>query len=573
MSHIAREPQAAAPASRALTATLLLLAGACAPPDGPSVAAVDLKVQGRGNVRVSPGPESCERGCLWTGDEGTRTAMVATPAPGWAFTGWSGDCSGQAASATLVLHQIQRCTAVFAPAGDRAATAATAIPWSRTYGSRWTETAAGVARLRGGDLVVAGSTGRSAASFDARLWVARIDRAGAIVWQRSFHNDSGFNHDAIDVVAPASGGLVVLARSVDSFDDDAGAHERGRIWLVRLDDDGQVTWQKRYGHTGNLRPAGLVSAASGGFLVTARSIPDRPTRGALGSVLLLCVDASGAITWRQVVSSASVDLLPGAVLALPDGFLVAANDWQAAGGGTLLRLDAGGAIRWQRSHETRFNSGALTRDGGFLLAGVGGSGTSLEARLARFDARGRVGWHQSLGATDLDVSLWSVTAGARGAFLVAGTGRSIADVGPRPPTASVQALLGRRRDREASDAVLLLIGDDGAIRWQRSIGGPGLNQLSAGVAIEGGFALAGSTGPLSDFDIWTLAVSADGALPAGGQLTSRTPALQMRPLRSAARPASLTMTPWPGEALDAKVGFDDVRLDLRSEAPARPTPR
>ncbi|HEY7207483.1 MAG TPA: hypothetical protein VH416_04515 [Gaiellaceae bacterium] len=55
-------------------------------------------VAGSGTIVASPATIACTSGCDVDLDDGTAVGLAGRPAKGWAFAGWSGDCSGVACS-------------------------------------------------------------------------------------------------------------------------------------------------------------------------------------------------------------------------------------------------------------------------------------------------------------------------------------------------------------------------------------------------------------------------------------------------------------------------------------------
>ena len=113
-----------------LAAPLLLLLSACggggggsgggtpappSPPPAPTRHALNVTLSGGGKVTSSPAGIDCGSTCSASFDAGTQVTLTASPASGQVFTGWSGDCSGSAASCTVAMSQARSVGAAFAP--------------------------------------------------------------------------------------------------------------------------------------------------------------------------------------------------------------------------------------------------------------------------------------------------------------------------------------------------------------------------------------------------------------------------------------------------------------------------
>ena len=68
---------------------------------------------GDGTVASTPAGIDCGLACSASFVDGTVVALSATPASGWSFTGWSGDCSGT--TCTVAMNEDRAVTAIFEP--------------------------------------------------------------------------------------------------------------------------------------------------------------------------------------------------------------------------------------------------------------------------------------------------------------------------------------------------------------------------------------------------------------------------------------------------------------------------
>lgn len=68
---------------------------------------------GSGTVTSSPSGIDCGSSCSATFDHGASVTLIATPAPGSSFTGWSGDCSGVMMTCTVLMTQARSVSASF----------------------------------------------------------------------------------------------------------------------------------------------------------------------------------------------------------------------------------------------------------------------------------------------------------------------------------------------------------------------------------------------------------------------------------------------------------------------------
>jgi len=122
--------------------------------------------------------------------------------------------------------------------------------------------ASSIVALADGGFAVAGWTeSKGAGSSD--MWVLRLDEAGNVVWD---HTYGGAEDDvARSIVALADGGLAVAGytQSKGAGDDD--------MWVLRLDEAGNVVWDKTFGGAKADMANSIVALADGGFAVAGRT--------------------------------------------------------------------------------------------------------------------------------------------------------------------------------------------------------------------------------------------------------------------------------------------------------------
>ncbi len=90
---------------------------------------LSVDVVGSGSVESDPAGISCPEGCVAGFADGSIVALIASPAPGFAFAGWFGDCTGEAAcSVTLDADRAVTATFIELPTGDVSVTGETIPP-------------------------------------------------------------------------------------------------------------------------------------------------------------------------------------------------------------------------------------------------------------------------------------------------------------------------------------------------------------------------------------------------------------------------------------------------------------
>ncbi|MBK1671571.1 hypothetical protein CKO28_26600 [Rhodovibrio sodomensis] len=207
--------------------------------------------------------------------------------------------------------------------------------WQRTFGGSRDDGAYGVAVHDGRAVVVGYTRTDGEAGYD--VWAARLDLAdGEAVWTRTLDR-SGM--DAATSVTFAGDGDVVIAASTAG-----GGFGRDDIWLIRLSADGDNVWTRTLGGPSADTPWSLAPLADGGVVVAAST---QSYGAGSADAWLLNVDDNGAVRWQRTYGGELWDW-PGQVAVRPDGGLLMAGYTTSLGAGYedvwVLRLDAQGRL-------------------------------------------------------------------------------------------------------------------------------------------------------------------------------------------------------------------------------------
>lgn len=314
-------------------------------------------------------------------------------------------------------------------------------------------------------------------------------RAEPAYFEKTFGGDR--NDRAKAVVALPDGGFAIAA--------DTGSKGAGEmdIWVLRLDREGRLLWDKTFGGVGWDEANDIVALPDGGFALVG-STDSRGSGGADAWVLRL--DSSGGLLWDKTFGGSKDDQALS-IVALPDGRLTVAGLTDSKGGGNsdawVLGLDSTGQLVWDKTFGgadvDAANDIALLPDGGYALAahtfskGAGGK----EAWLLRLDGQGQLIWDKTFGGK-ADEGMSCIIALPQGE-LVGGE------------TASKGA--GK------SDAWLLKVSGQGELVWDKTYGGAHDDRVAAMDSLaDAGMALAGSTnsqGP-DNIDAWFLRLNGQG---------------------------------------------------------------
>jgi hypothetical protein len=321
----------------------------------------------------------------------------------------------------------------------------------------------------------------------------------SVEWERFYQNSAC----TFGSVAQTADGGYILGGNISDISGVAPSH----TVLLKVGTQGDIQWEKSYGYSVQIT---VRQTTDGGYVFTATS--DSPPSGNQQSphfgqedAWVVKLDAEGKIQWEKAFGGTGSDFAASIWQTMDGGYILAAySDSPPSGNkeavlfggrdGWVVKIDAQGNKQWDRSFggasTDSFSSVAQTADGGYVLAGDSSSPPSgnkeaplfgyLDGWVITLDADGNKRWERSFGGTEPDFFL-SVDQTADGGFLL-GAGSS------SPPSGNKEAVLFG-----AIDYWIVKVDTAGNKQWDRSYRTP---TSGGGVSFmrqtsDGGYALGG----------------------------------------------------------------------------------
>lgn len=382
----------------------------------------------------------------------------------------------------------------------------------------------------------------------------------------------------------ASNGDLILAGTTSSADGDVtGGHGQKDMWVIRLDSSGNLLAQQCLGGS-QLEQANAVCQASDGGLVVAGETNsadgDISQLNGNGDAWVVKLNADFTIQWQKTFGGSDSDGATGVYPTADGGYLVCcytnSTDGDASGNrgetdGLILRLDAGGNIIWKRCfggsasehlHEIReTESGEIvlcgrTRSNDGDIQGHHSIEKGKDYLFARLDAAGNTVYQRCFGGTKDDCSYQLIPTLEGGLALI---GHSYSNDGD----------VSGNNNEGKPDYWLIVLDANDSILWQKCIGGiggvgfTGDNPYGVMQSSDGGFVMTGRsdsqdgdvTGNHGMEDIWI--VKLHGTLPAHHISTGLLSPLVYAPGDSILIPFTATGTFGEGNVFSAELSDED----------------
>jgi hypothetical protein len=314
------------------------------------------------------------------------------------------------------------------------------ILWEKSYGGKHAEYLFDAQPTADYGFILAGSSisGKTGNKEDANkgdldYWVWKMDEKGDLDWQKSF---GGTGVDLLQSIKITSDGGYVLAgisnskKGLDKQEDSKGNDD---FWVIKLNAKGNELWQKTIGGSGQEKLHSITVTSDGGYLL-----------------------AGSSASYKSLKNSTGVEDLYGKTENTRGNL----DYW-------IVKLKKDGTVEWQKTlggkYADELKGITVLKNGNYLVGGTSNSpvsGDKTEASfglndywLLQLDTTGNVVWQKTIGGAQ-DDNLFAVTATKDGGFIVGGNSNS--------PTSNTKT----RGSEKGSDFWIVKFDTEANILWQ-----------------------------------------------------------------------------------------------------------
>ncbi|MCW4003125.1 MAG: PQQ-binding-like beta-propeller repeat protein [Candidatus Bathyarchaeota archaeon] len=292
---------------------------------------------------------------------------------------------------------------------DASNVSSTNVIWAKTYGGPADDRAFYALPVQDGSLVVGSSMSVMANSTVG--WILRLNGEGNVLWNQTFLNGDGTE---VRCAINLTNGFLLVGNQFLSGDVNG--------YVARIDDEGNLLWEKTLG---GKKIDKLFSGVAGenGFALFGLTY----SYGGSGSAAwIVQLDFDGDVVWNKTFGQSTDSSLRAGVLA-HDGGYVATGYIDTEGSGDydfyLLKVNSDGDEVWNKTYggvdSEKGYSMAKVFDGYVVVGEKQCLITSSDAWLIKVDVDGNLLWDKTISGADADSPAY-ITPARDGNYLVAG---------------------------------------------------------------------------------------------------------------------------------------------------------
>jgi gliding motility-associated-like protein len=343
------------------------------------------------------------------------------------------------------------------------------------------------------------------------FWLIKIDdSSGNLLWQKTI---GGIDRDhLISAKETTDGGYILGGYSASGISGEKTQNSRGYddYWVVKLDANRNIVWDKTYGGNGFDRLTSIIQTDDGGYLMGGSSdsnMSGEKSENSRGDIdmWLIKIDASGNIIWQKTFGGSKMDWVESMIKTPDGGYILAGSSHSDISGEKnqnsrgigdywILKIDASGTMVWQKTiggnNGDYAKSIVASSDGNYIIGGDSSSTISGEKNqntingsddvwLIKLDDNGQLLWQKNIGGNSTE-SFENM--------------RITSDDGLILGIMSYSDISGAKTEvsRGDRDYWMVKLDSNGNFEWDKTIGGDSNDQIQSIVqAKDGGFVMAG----------------------------------------------------------------------------------
>lgn len=423
----------------------------------------------------------------------------------------------------------------------------TQIKWKKSLGGSSYDEAHSIQLTKDGGYILAGNsesgdgdvTGNHG-SFD--YWVVKTDNKGVIQWEKSYGGSAA--DYAMAVKPTADEGYIVAGTSASKDGDVTSNHGSNDCWIVKIDSIGNIQWQHSYGGSNYDEADDIVQTSDGGYAFagsTESTNGDVTFNHGFNDEWIVRIDANGNLLWQKALGGSQDDFANSIQQTSDNGFIVAGETDSQDGNVTsyhgssdywIIKLDESGNTLWQKTYggSSADNATSIrsTADGGYIVAGATYSSDGditfnhggYDDWIVKLDNSGNIQWQKSYGGSGYDYP-FCIQISSYG-YIVAGYSSS-----------NDGDVTGHHGSSSYDDFWVLGLSNKGNLAGEISLGGSGEDagnfiqqtadggMIVAGLSYSSDFEVTGHHGMSTYDDYWVVRLKSFKMVPYTSPLEAR----------------------------------------------------
>ncbi len=162
------------------------------------------------------------------------------------------------------------------------------VLWRKDYSFGNSSFVYSIVRVENQDIFICGWTRQNYTETGEDIFLIKTSSKGDSIWMKTF-GGKGFDYGDC-IISTSDGNLLIAGRSENS-----GSDSSGDIYLIKLNYNGEVIWEKTYIDPGQELPSHILETPGGEYLITGNNHEDGMDQ--VNQIYLLKIDNNGNKLW------------------------------------------------------------------------------------------------------------------------------------------------------------------------------------------------------------------------------------------------------------------------------------
>lgn len=205
------------------------------------------------------------------------------------------------------------------------------IEWQKSLGGGFDDKSTDIKQTFDGGYIVIGSTESNNAFVSGNhgemdYWFVKLDNLGVVEWQKCYggsQDDFGYS-----VQQTVDSGFIIAGSTYSNDGDVSNNQGIGDYWLVKTDASGNIIWEKSYGGSSTETANEIIQTEDGGYAVIGVTWSDDGdisiNRGS-ADYWMLKIDEFGNIQWQKTVGGSGLEYARAICEKPSGGFILAGH--------------------------------------------------------------------------------------------------------------------------------------------------------------------------------------------------------------------------------------------------------
>ena len=189
------------------------------------------------------------------------------------------------------------------------------LVWAKTFGGSKIEYANAITVTKDNKYLIAGRTNSSDGDVDnfrglSDVWLLKLDENGNLLWKKNYGGSGG--ESAYAIVQTLDNGFIMVGSTTSTDGNVTENKGKSDCWVIKIDSVGNIQWQKTIGGSNDESLWSVVQTQNGDYIMGGYSKSndgDFPENAGDNDMWVLKLSNQGRVVWKKRIGGSKYDLL------------------------------------------------------------------------------------------------------------------------------------------------------------------------------------------------------------------------------------------------------------------------